>query len=134
MTQRGSCLCGAVSFELSGKLRSVTACHCGQCRKQSGHYWAATSVADIGLCLTKDEGLTWFDASPTARRGFCKLCGSTLFWKPAGEDRTVISAGSLGPGSGLEITKHVHVADKGDYYDLSDGLPQFEALSGEESV
>ncbi|MDB3912880.1 GFA family protein, partial [Paracoccaceae bacterium] len=43
MTITGSCECGAVVFELSGKLRDVVACHCGQCRKTSGHYWAATS-------------------------------------------------------------------------------------------
>jgi hypothetical protein len=34
----GSCLCGAVAFEITGALRSVIACHCHQCRKQTGTY------------------------------------------------------------------------------------------------
>ena len=40
----GSCLCGAVTFEVNGSLRPPDACHCNQCRKQSGHFWASTDV------------------------------------------------------------------------------------------
>src|SRR5688572_6173704 len=48
----GSCLCGAVRFKTSGTLRGVVYCHCSQCRKQSGHYYAATNVADTDLEVT----------------------------------------------------------------------------------
>ncbi len=57
MTITGSCECGAVVFELSGKLRDVVACHCGQCRKTSGHYWAATSVPTPQLHSAPIAGL-----------------------------------------------------------------------------
>ncbi|MFK7939728.1 MAG: GFA family protein [Roseovarius sp.] len=130
----GSCLCDAVSFEITGPLRDVLGCHCQQCRKQSGHYWAATSVADDALRFIRQEGLTWYNASATARRGFCKFCGSTLFWKPVGADRTAVGAGSLDTPTGLRLTRHVFMADKGSYYDIADGTPQHAQFSGEEDA
>ncbi len=45
----------------------------------SGHFYAATSVAMADFRLVRDEGLRWFRASDTASRGFCALCGSSLF-------------------------------------------------------
>ena len=67
---KGSCLCGGVEYELHGPLRDVLACHCIQCRKTSGHYWAATNVPRDKLVLTKtgylalvcliEIGRTWF--------------------------------------------------------------------------
>ena len=132
--QTGFCLCGAVAFQIKGRLRDVLGCHCQQCRKQSGHYWAATSVADADLEMTRDEGLAWYEASETAQRGFCKLCGSTLFWKPANADRTAVGVGALDGETGLKMTHHVFVADKGDYYDLADGLPQHDQFSGGEDA
>lgn len=130
----GSCLCGAVAFEISGQLRDVLGCHCQQCRKQSGHYWAATSVADEALTFTRQDGLAWYRASDTARRGFCKLCGSTLFWKPDNAARTAVGAGAFDGDTGLRMTHHVFVADKGDYYRIVDGLPQHDQFSGGEDA
>jgi len=75
---KGSCECGAVAFELSGELRPPIACHCTQCRKTSGHYWAATQVDTENLKITKDDGLKWFRSSDWARRGFCMECGSSV--------------------------------------------------------
>lgn len=127
MVHTGSCLCGAVRFSTSGALRDVVYCHCVQCRKQTGHYVAATASADTDLAIEGDENLTWFSASADARRGFCKVCGSLLFWKGTGRARTSIMAGSLDGASGLKGLNHIFVAEKGDYYEIDDGLPQ---LSG----
>ncbi|MGR3461754.1 MAG: GFA family protein [Roseovarius sp.] len=124
---QGSCLCGDVRFQIDGPMRSITACHCRQCRKQSGHLWAVTSVAKDDLRFDCDDGLTWYRASTAARRGFCNRCGSALFWKPDGEPRICITAASLDEPTGLRLEKHVFVADKGDYYDIDDGLPQHDA-------
>jgi hypothetical protein len=121
---QGSCLCGAVRFEVTPPLRSVVACHCSQCRKTSGHYWAASSVPLAGFRLLTETGLAWYRASATARRGFCRLCGSTLFWQPDDGDRISFSPGALDEPSGLRIDRHIFVADKGDYYTLGDGAPQ----------
>lgn len=112
----GSCLCGAVAFGAEGPLREVLACHCSQCRRTSGHYWAATSVPLARFRLTRDEGLAWFQSSPAARRGFCRRCGASLFWAPAGEARVSIAAGALDGPTGLHTAAHWHPGDAGDYY------------------
>lgn len=113
---RGSCLCGQVAFEADEPLRPVLACHCTQCRKTSGHYWAATSVPHDRFRLIRDGGLRWFASSALARRGFCGTCGASLFWQPAGEGRISIAAGCLDGPTGLQIAAHWHVEDAGDYY------------------
>ncbi|MCP4319398.1 MAG: GFA family protein [Hyphomicrobiales bacterium] len=122
----GSCLCGGVSYTTEGALRDVVACHCTQCRKQSGHYFAATNVPDDHLSITGFQNLKWYHASDDAKRGFCKVCGSTLFWKHSNDSFTSVLAGSIDGKTGLKIEKHIFCADKGDYYEISDGLPQFE--------
>jgi hypothetical protein len=123
-THQGSCLCGKVRYKMTGPLRPVVACHCTQCRKQSGHFYAATNVANDRLKITGEEHIRWYSASASARRGFCGHCGSALFWKPEDQDYTSVLAGSIDGPSGLKIGKHIFVADKGDYYQINDGLPQ----------
>ncbi len=126
----GSCLCGKVRFTARGPLRGVIFCHCGQCRKQSGHHYAATDVADEDLTISGGEGITWYAASDQARRGFCNTCGSALFWKANGSSRTSVLAGAFDEPSGLAGDRHIFVADKGGYYDIADGLPQDEGFDG----
>ena len=120
--RRGSCLCGAVRYQVTGDMRPVVTCHCVQCRKTSGHFVAATSAAHDDIEV---EGqVTWYSSSPEARRGFCAVCGSSLFWEETGGTRLSIHAGTLDGVTGLETSGHIFVADKGDYYALADGLPQ----------
>lgn len=118
-TYNGSCLCGAITYRITGPLRPVIACHCRQCRKTSGHHVAATAAArgDITISGT----LTWFASSSTARRGFCTICGSNLFWDGPGSHLSIF-AGSLDGRTGLTLKGHIFCADKGDYYDIADGL------------
>jgi hypothetical protein len=124
-SKTGSCLCGRVQFSVTGRLRDVIACHCRQCRKQSGHHYAATNVRNDGLEIKDDGALKWYRSSERASRGFCSECGSALFWKHDGEENTSILAGSFEEPTGLRLTSHIFVADKGDYYDIGDGLPQY---------
>lgn len=116
---RGSCLCGAVRFEARGPLRQVIACHCTQCRKASGHFTAATRCATADLTISGD-GLRWYRSSDVAERGFCGVCGSSLFWRPLGGDTTSVSAGAIDGPTGLTLVAQIHVDAKGDYYDLPD--------------
>ena len=124
-THSGHCLCGAVRFRTSGKLRDVIACHCGQCRRQTGHFYAATNVQDEGLTVEGGDSVTWYRASETAGRGFCRTCGSALFWKADGSDYTSILAGAFDQPTGLKIGVHIFCADKGDYYEIADDAPQY---------
>ena len=64
------------------------------------------------------------ESSDSARRAFCGRCGSTLFWQGNGRDYISIAAGTLDGATGLPSVCHIHVADKGDYYSIDDGLPQ----------
>jgi hypothetical protein len=117
----GSCLCGAVAYEVEGPLREVIGCHCTQCRKQTGHYMAATAAKLDKFRIAKDEGLRWYRSSDSAQRGFCQICGSTLFWQGNGRDYVAIAAGTVDGETGQRIAGHIFCADKGDYYDITDG-------------
>ncbi len=118
---RGSCLCGQVQYVVTGPLRPVVACHCAQCRKTSGHHVAATSAPRDSITITGD--VTWYVSSDTARRGFCATCGSQLFWDGVGENLSIF-AGTLDGPTGLKTAGHIYCADKGDYYEIADDLPQ----------
>lgn len=121
---KGACLCGAVSFEVEGPLPPPDACHCTQCRTQSGHYWASTDVPRSSVSIEGDDKVTWFQSSDKVRRGFCSICGSFLFWAPIGRDKIAIAMGAFDAPTGTRLAHHIFTADKGDYYDIADGLPQ----------
>jgi hypothetical protein len=117
----GSCLCGAVRFEITGALRPVIACHCLQCRKQTGNYMSATAAKDKYLRLVETRGLEWYRSSESARRGFCRECGSVLFWKGDGRDYTAIAAGSIDGPLSVPLDGHIFCESAGDYYEIAGG-------------
>ena len=121
---KGSCLCGAIRFEVDGDLAAPTACHCTKCRKHTGHYEAGTDVPRSAMRLSGEDRLTWFQSSEKVRRGFCSVCGSSLFWDVIAADRIGISMGAFDTPTNTKLSMHIFVADKGDYYDIADGLPQ----------
>lgn len=129
MTDRkihGRCLCGDIRYTITGDLRDAHICHCSQCRRQSGHAIAAASALRTSVAIDGAENLSWFSASDAARRGFCRTCGSMLFWDDGGTELS-INLGALDAPTGARVTSHIFVADKGDYYDINDGLPQHDA-------
>jgi len=113
-----------VSFEIAGDLHPPDACHCLQCRKQSGHFWASTDIPRATLAIQGADKLTWFRSSGKVQRGFCSICGSFLFWDPMEKDTIAVAMGAFDQPTGTTLAMHIHVVEKGDYYDLSDGLPQ----------
>ena len=127
----GSCLCGSVRLDIDGGFeRSPEACHCTQCRKQTGHFLAAVNVRRNALTIHGKEQIKWYQSSEKVRRGFCSNCGSTLFWNPTidGYEWIAVAMGTLDTPSGVRLAKHTFVGDKGDYYDITDGLPQSTAF------
>ncbi|SFI77402.1 GFA family protein [Celeribacter neptunius] len=122
----GRCECGKVAFELPKVRDSVTVCHCSQCRRSSGHLWASTHAPFNSLTFTRDEGLTWYASSDFAKRGFCRTCGSSLFYRMNDEDGIGIAAGCLDDTTGLHIGKHIFVEDKGAYYERPTDAPAIE--------
>jgi hypothetical protein len=126
---KGSCLCGAVKFEVEGSLSSVEACHCSMCRKWTGHFLASTEVPRTGLKIHHADSVSWFHSSEKVRRGFCSTCGASLFFDPLDKEKhdwIGISMGAFDKPTGTELALHIFVAEKGDYYEITDELPKNE--------
>ena len=120
----GACLCTGVSFKIRGTPDGVIACHCSQCRKSSGHVQAGVEIRPDQLVMLSGESLSRYRVSDIATRGLCSTCGSSLVWKPDhGRDISVM-AGAPDHAAGLRLKKHIFVADKGDCYEIEDGVPQ----------
>lgn len=122
--KKGSCLCGRVRFTVAADLSAPDACHCVQCRKQSGHYFASTNVPRAALIVTGEDSVSWYQSSGKVRRGFCSTCGSFLFWDPLERDWTSIAMGAFDTPTSTHLERHIFVVEKGDYYEITDGLPQ----------
>ena len=125
---KGSCLCGAVRFEVAGELPGPDGCHCTACRKHSGHYFVSTDVPRSSVSIEGEDKISWYPSSEKARRGFCSICGSSLFWDPVGRDWIGIAMGAFETPTNTRLAVHVYVAEKGDYYDIGDGVQQFERV------
>ena len=125
----GGCFCGGVRYEVRGPLRGVVNCHCNQCRKLNGNFGPHSKAARTDIEITTDRSLGWYEISDTVRRGFCRECGSGLFWDHLEQDGVGIIAGSLDSPTGLKTIGHIFVASKSDYYEITDGMPQFEGSS-----
>jgi hypothetical protein len=125
---QASCLCGAVRFSVPRPGGGITACHCSQCRKTSGHVWASTDVSKAHLTMTGAENLRWYQSSEKVRRGFCGTCGSALFWDPVQRDTIGVAMGAFDQPTGTHLHVHIFTADKGDYYKIADGVPQFATV------
>jgi len=125
----GGCLCGAVRYEIYGPLRDVINCHCTMCRRLHGAFGAHSKASKADISIVRDNGLTWYATSGRARRGFCRKCGSSLFWEPIAQDATGIVAGGLDQPTGLKTMGHTFLGEKADFYDLTDDLPKFDGSS-----
>ena len=120
----GGCLCGGVRYRVMEPLRPIVYCHCSQCRRTSGHFVAATAAAKDALNFVADNSLEWFASSDFASCGFCRRCGSSLFWLSEAREYVSIMAGTLDESNALEAVEHIYVGDKADYYELTDDLPK----------
>lgn len=114
-------MCGAVSFAVDGPMSQPVACHCVQCRKGSGHFNVSTNVRRADVTISGAPA--WYAYKPGVRRGFCPVCGSQMFWEREGEDMISIDMGAFDDPTGVRIAGHIYTAEKGDYYEIADGLP-----------
>lgn len=119
----GQCLCGAVQFEtpLPGH---IDACHCDMCLHWSGGPFIGADFRK-GITITKDDGLTWYESSDWAKRGFCKTCGASLFYCLKHQpDFWAVAAGALDLPKGLTLGKEIFIDDKPDYYAFTGDHPK----------
>ena len=123
----GACLCGTVSFEVTAPLPKGDACHCAQCRRWSGHFFASVDVKRTALTVQHDKSLSWYQSSEKVRRGFCQHCGSSLFFDPVDRqkhDWIGVALGAFDSATQTELEMHIFVEEQGDYYTLNDGVKQ----------
>jgi len=126
----GSCLCGAVRYEIAGELAPLQLCHCSQCRRASGAAFAANMPVrneDFRVIAGADK-LKAFASRPGKERVFCADCGSQLFSRNAGfPDHVRVRARGLDAPAAPPLAFHFHVASKAPWWPIEDDLPQYPA-------
>lgn len=126
----GSCLCGAVHFEITAPFRRVNVCHCTRCQKHSGSVGLAQGrVPREGFTLTSGEELIEVYRPPDGMaKAFCRRCGSSLFGGSWPEGREVsVRLGSLDADPGIRPQYHSFAACKALWETLpEDGLPRYD--------
>ena len=124
-----SCLCGSIKIKTKGYHRNVSNCHCIQCRKTHGIYGAYSNVKDKDIKFINKKNLRWFKSSKSAKRGFCKKCGASIFFKIKNSDNISIAAGMFDKPTKLKTTRNIFVGTKSDFYKITDKLPKFNKYS-----
>lgn len=126
----GACLCGAVHYDLNCEIVSASHCHCGMCRKFHGAAFATYgTVPRRHFRYTQgQDAVRDYESSPGVRRSFCGRCGSSLTWSDDRfADELAFALGTLEtPVSHLPRLRHIYVASKAPWYEITDSLPRFD--------
>lgn len=127
---KGSCLCGAVTYELRGELGPIVFCHCSRCRKAQGAAFATNSPvqrADFHL-LTGQEALKEFESSPGKYRVFCRHCGSPVYSRNTAIPAVLrLRLGLLDTPVAAKPVAHIYASSHAEWELIQDDLPQYEA-------
>lgn len=128
MIKTGRCLCGKVSFKATNAASKVGACHCNMCRRWGG---GPFMEIDCGADIAYDgeQHISVFDSSEWAERGFCKECGTHLFYRLKGNGSHMVPVGSFDDDTGLEFEMQVFVDEKPHYYEFAN---KTQTLTGAE--
>ncbi len=124
-----NCLCGGVKIRIKGKLRHVINCHCSQCLKTHGNYAAYTECPDDKINFINKTTLKWYQSSKIAKRGFCSICGASIFYKLLKSENISIAAGMFSNPTKLKTHSNIYTKGKLDYYKLDSRIPKFNRNS-----
>lgn len=123
----GSCLCGAVEYEIRGELGPIVYCHCSRCRKANGSAFAAVApvpAADFRL-VKGEEALRSHRTDAGVHRVFCGTCGSPILGKrESAPDVLRIRIGTLDTPVMAQVSAHIFVGSKAEWYEIHDGAPE----------
>ncbi|OIR18205.1 putative glutathione-dependent formaldehyde-activating enzyme [mine drainage metagenome] len=126
---KGSCLCGAVEYEIAGPLGPVVYCHCSRCRKASGSAFNAmspVSAADFRI-VKGQECLRDYRNSAGVNRVFCGMCGSPIIGKRDSAPEIVrVRIGTLDTPVNSQVSSHVFAGSKASWDEILDHAPQYE--------
>lgn len=115
---KGSCLCGAVNISMQVNGNSVSVCHCGMCRKWTGGPLFAIEC-DQGLTLDGEANVSVYASSEWAERGFCKQCGTHLFYRLKDGSLYAVPPGLLESTDALEFDQQIFIDEKPAYYEFA---------------
>lgn len=119
----GGCNCKAIRYTVSGSIESPWICHCEPCVRYHGHAGAYTKCDQEQFSLDEDQGLAWWRHPNGERRGFCRICGSSLFSVEASRPEIMfITVGTLDDTGDHTVTKHMCFNEKPSYYEINDEL------------
>jgi hypothetical protein len=126
---QGSCLCGAVRFEIDGTFDRFFLCHCSHCRKDTGSAHGANLFSSSAKLtwLSGEEGVGTFTLPGTRHsKSFCTTCGSAL--PRVGGRMLVVPAGSLDSAVSTRPNAHIFVASRADWDHELEEIPKVERL------
>ncbi|MGH8461081.1 MAG: GFA family protein [Stenotrophobium sp.] len=130
MLHSGSCLCSAVRYELDAPVTEISVCHCRMCRKASGSAFVAVApvASEKFRFVAGGEQIKAYESSPGKKRWFCRVCASPVYSESILRPGMVrIRLGTLDTPVGHGPSYHIYVADKADWDEIHDGLPQYPA-------
>ncbi len=132
-THSGTCLCGAVRFEISGSFERFYLCHCSRCRKGSGSAHAAnlfSSAAEITWLSGEENIASYRVPGARHRRSFCRSCASALPRSEAGGAMVIVPAGCLDTPVSMKPTAHICMSSRADWDDGLNEVPRLDGLPG----
>ncbi len=125
---KGSCLCGAVSYEIKGEIGPLMFCHCSKCRKANGSAFNAAALvntADFRI-VSGQEHLADYESGPGVGRVFCKTCGSPLYSRRDAMPEAIrLRIGTLDTPVTGKVSAHIFAGSKAEWFDILDDAPQF---------
>jgi hypothetical protein len=125
---RGSCLCGAVRYEIERGIHDTQHCHCRMCQKAHGAAfatYAAVDPRDVRF-LQGEELITRYRSSKEAVRSFCSRCGSNLMFEPDATPREAwIAVGGFDTEPPERPVQHIFVDSKAPWFEIDDDLPRY---------
>jgi hypothetical protein len=130
-TTDGSCLCGAVSFRISGEFESFFLCHCARCRKDTGSAHAAnlfSTRAAIVWLSGQDSIKTYRVPATRHEKSFCTECGSALPRVQSAGALLVVPAGSLDSAINIQPNAHICVASRAHWDTHLEDIPTIDGL------
>ena len=128
---KGSCLCGAVTFEIAGDFDKFFLCHCSRCRKFSGTAHASNLFSFEGTIqwLTGEDRIRHYTVPDTRfAKSFCADCGSPL--PRERETGLMVPAGCLDTPVEIEPDAHIFVADRANWDEHLEEVQAFDQRPG----
>ena len=125
----GQCLCGAIAYQIEGELGPVVNCHCTKCRRWHGAAFRTRAAVKTNQFswIRGEDRLSQYHSSESVIKTFCSVCGSALISLYENRpDYIGLPIGGLDQDPGVRPTMNIYVGSKSPWYEITDGLPQYD--------